>query len=186
MPKDIHLKYASLNCNSLVISQSKSTQSSYLRYLRLQQFDIFSFQETHASPLTIPSLEMQLQAHQIFWTSHCCIASFSSEYILTQISTDAIFSSDRFILCKVHHPHEFYAPFFALNVYAPADSNSERRIFFDSLYDMILQLSDNTISLDRLLISGDFNYDYSRDIITNKGLFKTSKQWVTFLQHYVT
>ncbi|KAI9476606.1 MAG: hypothetical protein EXX96DRAFT_460742, partial [Benjaminiella poitrasii] len=182
----IHIKfnYASLNCNSLVKISFSSTQSSYLRYLRLQQYNIFSFQETHASPSTIPSLDMQLQAQQTFWTAHCGIASFSSDYILTKIPTDTIFPSDRLILCKVHHPHDFYIPFYILNLYAPADSNVARREFFDSIYHMLLHLSDTTLSLDRSLISGDFNYDLCRDIDSGKGLFKTSPNWITFLQQF--
>ncbi|KAI9336056.1 hypothetical protein BD770DRAFT_298783, partial [Pilaira anomala] len=141
-----------------------------------------SLQETHANPTSIPSLDIQFQAQQTFWTPNCGIISFSTDYILTKITTDMYFTSDRFILCKVHHPHNFYHPFYVLNIYAPSDSNTARRTFFESLGDMLFQMID-TISWDNLIISGDFNYDFYRDIQSGKGLFKTSQQWIAILQN---
>jgi exonuclease III len=78
MGKKIHLNYGSLNANSLAKIQSPQTQSSYIRFLRLQNFDILALQETHATDTTTASIEMLLQAHQAFWTPHCGIVSFSN------------------------------------------------------------------------------------------------------------
>ncbi|GAA5802008.1 hypothetical protein HPULCUR_007468 [Helicostylum pulchrum] len=171
-----------LHSSHLVKSASTSTQSSYIRYLRLQQFDILSLQETNTSDSTIPSVNMQLQSLQNFWTKYCGIISFSSNHILTLLDTDNIYVSDRFLLCQISHLHGFYAPYFILNVYAPAISNVQRREFLDSICSMLYQLyASDAISLGRLIISGDFNYDYNRDIIRNNYAFKTSTEWVSFL-----
>ncbi|KAI9262904.1 hypothetical protein EDC94DRAFT_518564, partial [Helicostylum pulchrum] len=90
--------------------------------------------------------------------------------------------SDRFLLYQIFHPHGFYERYYVLNLYAPADSNIRRREFFDSLCSMLFQLhASDTISLTRLIISGDFNYDYNRGIIRNKYAFKTSTDWISFL-----
>lgn len=110
--KKINLNYASLNCNSLIKTQSTAVQSAYIRYLRLQKFDIMSLQETHASPSSRTSLDMQFQAQQSFWTYHCGIVSFSSEFALTLIDGSPLYASDHYLLCKVEHPHQFYEPFF--------------------------------------------------------------------------
>lgn len=181
MSKTLSLKYASLNCNSLVKQNHRKTQSAFIRYLRLQQFDILSLQETHASESSIQSLNIQLQAKQTFWTEHCGIVSFSPTYVLTQVSTAHIFTSDRFILCQVQHPHQFYAPFYLINIYAPSSSQSQRRSFFASILDMLTKLADS-IDLNRLIVSGDFNYDYHRDIASGKALRQTNLNWVSFLQ----
>jgi hypothetical protein len=122
-----------------------------------------------------------MQAQQTLWTKHCGIISFSNDFVLTQIPTEQYYASDRYILCQVHHPHAFYTPFYILNIYAPANPKSERRTFFHSMYQLIRQLSD-TIPLDQLIISGDFNYDNGRDIESGNGLYKTSQEWVLFLQ----
>ncbi|CAO0792481.1 unnamed protein product [Mucor circinelloides] len=161
------------------------TQSSYLRYLRLQQFNIILLQETHVSANTITSIELQLQAQQYLWTYYCGIASFSPEYILTKIATNHLYDSERYILCKVHHPHNFYEPFYILNLYAPASSNNKpTREFFHSIYALLSAISD-TVDLDRLIISGDFNYDYERDINNTHRILKTSLDWLGYLdQHF--
>ena len=119
MSKNIMFKYASLNANGLV-KTTQSTPSSYLRFLRLQNFSILSLQETHAStPEIIESLNMRLQPCQSFWTEHVGIASFSLDYRITIIDTSTHFNSPRFQLCKISHPHNFYVPFYVLNIYAP-------------------------------------------------------------------
>ena len=181
--KHISFNYGSLNSNSLVKTSSATTQSFYIRYLREQQFDILSLQETHATPSTIPSMDTQFQAQQTFWTYYCGIVSFSTNYILTQIHTDHIFTSDRFLLCKVHHPHNFYETFYILNVYAPADSNGARRSFFGSMVTLLYELND-IITWNNLIISGDFNYDLARDIDSKRGLFKTSTAWTSLLENF--
>lgn len=171
------MNYATLNCNRLIKVRSPATQSSFIRHLRIQQFDILCLQETHASPLTIPNLNMQLQAQQTFWTYHCGIVFFSTEYI----TTDHIFQSDRIILCKVQRPNDFYAPFYILNIYAPADSDSNRKTFLQQLYNMLIQMSD-TLSMDHLIISGDWNYDYDRDTQNGRIDYKISSEWVSYMK----
>jgi exonuclease III len=181
MTKKIPFKYASLNCNSIGRAKQSSTQSSLIRYLRLQQFDILSLQETNASTSSIPSLNILFQARQTFWTEHCGMISFSPTYILTPVTTEHIFKSNRYLLCQVQHPHQFYEPFHILNIYAPASSNPDRRNFFLAILNMLTELTD-TIDLTRLIVSGDFNYDYLRDIASGKANHKTNPQWVSFLQ----
>ncbi|KAG1506010.1 hypothetical protein G6F47_010929 [Rhizopus delemar] len=100
------------HCTGSSSSQSSPVQSAYIRYLRLQKFDIMSLQETHASPSSRTSLDMQFQAQQSFWTYHCGIVSFSSEFALTLIDGSPLYASDHYLLCKVEHPHQFYEPFF--------------------------------------------------------------------------
>ncbi|KAI9349940.1 hypothetical protein BD770DRAFT_413155 [Pilaira anomala] len=68
-----------------------------------------------------------------------------------------------------------------MNIYVPADSNVNRRSFFEALSDLLYNLRD-TITWDNLIISGDFNYDMTRDIDSNKGLYKTSTQWLSILE----
>ncbi|KAK4515183.1 Glycerophosphocholine phosphodiesterase [Mucor velutinosus] len=171
--------------NFLVKAGHPQTQSSYLRHIRLQQFNIISLQETHATDTTITSIELQLQAQQYLWTYYCGIVSYSSDYILTKIATSHLYESDRYIFCKVHHPHSFYEPFYILNLYAPATSDHRpRQEFFESIYTLLSTLSE-TIDLERLLISGDFNYDYARDINNASRISRTSLNWLGYLdQHF--
>lgn len=94
--KNIICHYATLNANSLVKSQSSNTQKEYIRYLRLQNFQILCLQETHAStPSIIDSLNILLQPTQSNWTKHVGIVSFSSDYDISIIDTSSSFSSDR-------------------------------------------------------------------------------------------
>jgi hypothetical protein len=98
------------------------------------------------------------------------------------VSTNLIYASERFILCRVQHPHQIYAPFYTLNISAPTSSNFQQRIFFQSILNMLNESADS-IDLTRLIFSGDFNYDCQRDVINGKGLHaKTSLLWVSFLQ----
>lgn len=185
MTKTIQFKYASLYSNSLVKAHHPQTQSSYIHHLWLQQFNIISLQETHATDTTIHSIELQLQAQQYLWTYHCGSVSFSSDYILTKIATSHLYESDKYILWKVHHPHNFCEPFYILNIYAPATSNySIRQVFFESIYTMLSSLSQ-TIDKERLIISWDFNYDYMRNITNATRIVRTSVNWLGYLkQHF--
>ncbi|CEP15119.1 hypothetical protein [Parasitella parasitica] len=179
-----HNNSAPPSVHDLVKAGHPTTQSSYLRHLSLQQYTILSLQETHATETTIPTIQMQLKAQQYLWTYYCGIASFSTDFILTHIATDHLYESERHILCKVHHPHNFYEPFYIINIYAPASSNNkERQEFYQSLYNMLTSLSD-TIDLERLIISGDFNYDYSRDIAKVPRIVKTTLEWLCYLEQH--
>ncbi|KAG1446861.1 hypothetical protein G6F56_009441 [Rhizopus delemar] len=105
------------------------------------------------------------------------ILSFNPNFHFTTIDTSATFTSTRFQLCKVEHPHQFYDPFYILNIYAPAHSNKERREFFDKLTIMLYAMHEH-ISFDRLIIAGDFNYSNFR---LDKISYATFSDWRTLL-----
>ena len=144
--------------SSLIKTASRQTQSDYIRYLRMLKHDIICFQETHAkTPELIDSLNIHFQPQASIWNKHLGIASFSSSFQLSLIDTSSFYVSDRFQLCKVEHPQQFYTPFYILNIYATANSNPERREFFDQLTSMLYAMNEQ-FSLDRMIIAGDFNY----------------------------
>ncbi|KAG1042538.1 hypothetical protein G6F43_011881 [Rhizopus delemar] len=87
--------------------------------------------------------------------------------------------NDRVILTKVTHPYNAFEPFFVLVLYAPANSGQQRQQFFDQVLN-ILHSPALGISLDRLFITGDFNYSYLRPHLSSQ----TSLQWVSFLDDY--
>ncbi|KAI8079278.1 hypothetical protein BDF21DRAFT_399369 [Thamnidium elegans] len=116
---------------------------------------------------------MQLQSLQSFWTHYHGIISFPPKHVLTLLDTDTLLASGRFLLCKVSRPNNFYESIFILNLYAPDNPNTDRRLH-----------ATDTISLHRLIISGDFSYDFGSDILRNSCSFKTSTDWVTFLLDY--
>lgn len=167
---------SSLNCNSLVKTHSKKQQQSFIRYLRLQSPSIYAFQETHATDNTIDTLNILFQGQQTLWTPHCGFVSYSTDYTLTHIQTTLC---DRTLLSRVHHPHDFYQPFYILNIYAPTDSLLARRSFFDSITDF-LSSSQHSINLDRLLIVGDFNYSLYRPRLS----YSTSSRWLAYLDEH--
>ncbi|KAG1517152.1 hypothetical protein G6F46_005989 [Rhizopus delemar] len=85
----------------------------------------------------------------------------------------------RTILTKVTHPHNAFAPFYVLVIYAPATTGQHRSQFFDQLFDL-LHSPTLDINLDRLVITGDFNYSYQRPHLSSQ----TSLQWVSFLDDH--
>lgn len=170
------LHIASLNCNSLVKSNNNKKQSQFIRYLRSLQFDIMTFQETHVSDTTLFTINTQFQAHCSLWTRHCGIVSSNPSFI---ISANMAPDNDRVILTKVTHPYNAFEPFFVLVLYAPANSGQQRQQFFDQVLN-ILHSPALGISLDRLFITGDFNYSYLRPHLSSQ----TSLQWVSFLDDY--
>ncbi|KAI8364596.1 Endonuclease/exonuclease/phosphatase, partial [Blakeslea trispora] len=177
-PKQILCKLASLNANGLVKTTNNSTPSSYLRFLRLQDFSILCFQETHAStPATIDNLNIRLQPTHSFWTPHVGIVSFSLDFYIDIVDTSAYFISPRFQLCKISHPLKFYDPFYILNIYAPVSPSSERREFYSKLAEMLQHLR-TTIPFDNLVILGDFNYSHLRPSTLDR---ETSLEWRTLL-----
>ncbi|KAG1323200.1 hypothetical protein G6F63_013089 [Rhizopus arrhizus] len=174
MKNNILCQYASLNTNSLIKTHAPQIQKDYIRYLRLQKYDILCFQETHAStPELIQSLDIYFQAKESHWTPHVGILSFNSNFYITTIDTSATFISTRFQLCKVEHPQHFYDPFYILNIYASAHSNKERREFFDKLTVMLYAMQEH-IPFDRLIIAGDFNYSNFR---VDRISYATSSNW---------
>lgn len=172
--KSITCQLASLNCNSLVKSASKSQQSSFHRYLRNNKPDIYSFQETHATHENIPALESQLKPTFSIWTKHCGLISYSDNFQLTPLDTQ---QNDRVILGQVSHPNEHFYPFYILNIYAPSHRQS-RQPFFNSILDLLQQhTQQGSVDLDRLIITGDFNYSLARPHLPSH----TSMDWITFL-----
>ncbi|KAI8328039.1 hypothetical protein BC941DRAFT_329074, partial [Chlamydoabsidia padenii] len=136
------------------------------------------FQETHASPVIIPTFESQLQTTHSIWTPHCGLVSYSDNFKLTALDTQ---QNDRVILGQVSHPNDHYYPFYILNIYAPAKSGQARRLFFNSILDLLQQHSQQgTVDMDRLIIAGDFNYSLNRPNIHQH----TSLNWVSFIDEH--
>ncbi|KAG1531701.1 hypothetical protein G6F51_013414 [Rhizopus arrhizus] len=141
---DLNSEQRGSSPEGLIKTHAPQIQKDYIRYLRLQKYDILCFQETHAStPELIQSLDIYFQAKESHWTPHVGILSFNSNFYITTIDTSATFISTRFQLCKVEHPQHFYDPFYILNIYAPAHSNKERREFFDKLTVMLYAMQEH-------------------------------------------
>ncbi|KAG1058193.1 hypothetical protein G6F43_000017 [Rhizopus delemar] len=138
----------------LVESNNANKQSKFIRYLRFLNFDIMTFQETHVS--RIYSL----------WSKH-------NSRLNTPYGLDIVILT---ILTNVTYTHNAFAPFYVLVIYAPATSGQHRSQFFDQIFDLLHSPTLN-INLDRLFITGDFNYSYQRPHLSSQ----TSLQWVSFL-----
>ena len=151
--KPIELQLASLNANSLIKTNNSHTQTNCIGHLRGEKFTILCLQESHAdNEQKIRSLNILFQSKQSHWTPHPLTQTFNSLY-----------SSDRYQLCQVKHPQNFYEPFHILNLYAPASSASARKNLSSRLASMLDTLQDDqTISMDSLIICGDFNYSLLR------------------------
>ncbi|KAG1157862.1 hypothetical protein G6F37_006318 [Rhizopus arrhizus] len=101
-------------------------------------------------------INTQLQARYSLWTRHCDIVSFSPSFIF---SDNLAPENDGIILIKVKRPYNVLAPFWLLVLHSPATSGQQRQQFFDHILDL-LHNQDLDIILDRLFITGDFNYSY--------------------------
>ncbi|KAI9365685.1 hypothetical protein BD770DRAFT_312795, partial [Pilaira anomala] len=181
----IHLQdtgvIAPVNDADIKNGQVKQTQSDYIRYLRLLQHDIICFQETYAkTPELIDSLNIHFQPQDAIWNKHLGIVSFSSSFQLSLMDTSSYYESDRFQLCKVEHPQQFYTPFYILNIYATANGNPDRQKFFDHITSMLYAMNEQ-LSLDRLIIAGDFNCSILR---TQTLSSSTSTEWLNFIDLY--
>ena len=70
-------------------------------------------------------------------------------------------NDDRYILAKITVPAEpNFLPIYILNIYAPADTPSNRKVFFNGLIDYIKGLDSYGDILDSLILAGDFNFQY--------------------------
>ncbi|KAG1046594.1 hypothetical protein G6F43_010926 [Rhizopus delemar] len=154
-------------------SNNTNKQSKFIRHLHSLNFDIMTFQETHVSDNILSLINAQLQAQHSLWSRHCGIVSLSPSFVF---STDLTPENDRIILTNVTYPHNTFAPFYVLVVYAPATSGQRRSQLFDQLFDL-LHSPTLDINLDRLVITGDFNYSYKCPHLSSQ----TSLQWVSFL-----
>ncbi|KAG0805737.1 hypothetical protein G6F57_012965 [Rhizopus arrhizus] len=135
-----------------------------------------TFQETHVSDNTLSIINTQFQARYSMWTRHCGIVSFNPSFIF---SDNLVPENDRIILTKVKHPYNAFEPFWLLVLYAPATSCQQRQQFFDHVLGL-LHNKDLDINLDRLFITGGFNYSYLRPHLSSQ----TSLQWVSFLNDH--
>jgi exonuclease III len=179
MSKNIICQFTSLNACSLIKSNNRQTQTEYIRYLRLQNYDILCFQETQArTPELISSLNIHFQPQSSYWTKHVGIVSLSPFFQISNINTSHIFTDDRFQLCSVAHPQKLYEPFYILNLYAPASNHKARQTFFEQILAMLYGIQDQ-ISFDRLIIAGDFNYSLQRPNILKQA---TSADWLHLLE----
>lgn len=181
MRNNILCQYASLNTNGLIKTNSPQTQKDYTRYLRLQEYDIMCFEESHAStPELIHSLDIHFQPKISHWNPHVGILSFSNNFQVTLIDTSSTFVSSRFELCKVEHPQNSYVPFYILSLYASAHSNKERREFFDQLAHLLHSMYKQ-IPFDRLIIGRDSNYSHLRPGTLTSAI---SSQWHGLLEEF--
>ncbi|CEP09518.1 hypothetical protein, partial, partial [Parasitella parasitica] len=142
---------------------------SFIRYLRGQDLDIFACQETNIPSLhfddRIAMLDMKLQSYQSIWTSKCGLFNFNRNMNMEKIH---ISDDDRIILAKLTVPAEpDLLPIYVLNIYAPADSPQSRTTFYNKLLDYIKSLDSYGDILDRLILAGDFNFQYDLRLPNN-------------------
>ncbi|KAG1037102.1 hypothetical protein G6F43_012930 [Rhizopus delemar] len=161
--------------SSSSVQQYQQTIKIY-KILTLLKLRYYDFQETHASDNILSLINTQFQAQHSLWSRHCGIVSFSPSFVF---STNLTPENERTMLTKATHPHNVFAPFYVLVIYAPATSGQHRSQFFDQLFDL-LHSPTLDINLDRLVITGDFNYSYQRPHLSSQ----TSLQWVSFLDDH--
>jgi hypothetical protein len=123
-----------------------------------------TFQETYVSDNILSLVNAQFQAQHSVWSRYCGIASFSPSFVF---STDLTPENDRSILTKITHPHNAFAPFYVLVIYAPVSSGQHGSQFFDQLFDLLHPPTLGT-NLNHLVITGDFNYSYQRPHLSSQ------------------
>lgn len=160
--KSLNIKFGSLNCRYILKINNPQLSDSFIRYLRLQKFDIFACQESNISSLNfndrIAMLNLKFQSFQSIWTSKCGLLNFNSNINMGTIN---ISDDDRFILAKLTVPAEpNLLPIYVLNIYAPADTIYNKTIFYNSLIDYIKSLDSYADILERVILAGDFNFQY--------------------------
>ncbi|CEP16356.1 hypothetical protein [Parasitella parasitica] len=108
---------------------------------------------------------MKLQSYQSIWTSKCGLFNFNRNMDMEKIH---ISDDDRIILAKLTVPAEpDLLPIYVLNIYAPADSPQSRTTFYNKLMDYIKSLDSYGDILDRLILAGDFNFQYDLRLPNN-------------------
>lgn len=160
--KSLNIKFGSLKCRYILKINNPQLSDSFIRYLRLQKFDIFACQESNISSLNfndrIAMLNLKFQSFQSIWTSKCGLLNFNSNINMETIN---ISDDDRFILAKLTVPAEpNLLPIYVLNIYAPADTIYNKTIFYNSLIDYIKSLDSYADILERVILAGDFNFQY--------------------------
>ncbi|KAK4510240.1 uncharacterized protein ATC70_006413 [Mucor velutinosus] len=110
-------------------------------------------------------LELKFQSVQSIWTSKCGIFNFNRNIHMEKIH---ISDDDRIIFAKLTIPAEpDLLPIYVLNIYAPADSSQNRAIFYNSLMNYIKSLDSYGDILERLILAGDFNFQYDLRLPNN-------------------
>lgn len=184
MIKDNILNLSSLNCNSLRKITNTSARDSLIRYLRQHPSSphIITLQETNAIDHdTTTTFNMLFRSQQSLWSHHCGIVSLDSDLSFQRISID-LNNSDfnkRFIFTKVSSHNQTFASFFLLTLYAPASSTTQRRLFYTALLDSPIFTSIDPHYTDRLIITGDFNFNVYQQQSTRD---RISHRWVSQLQ----
>lgn len=186
MLKDNILNLSSLNCNSLRKRTNPSSRYSLIRFLKHHpsHLHLIALQETNAiDQTTITSFDMSFQSQQSLWTQHCGLvaldADLNLQHIPIDLSTNNHDFASRFIFVKVSSRDHLFAPFYLLNVYAPASSATLRRSFFTQLLDSPIFNSTTPAYCDRLIITGDFNFNMHHHLSSESAPL----QWIAQLQH---
>ncbi|KAK4518015.1 uncharacterized protein ATC70_001365 [Mucor velutinosus] len=110
-------------------------------------------------------LDLKFQSVQSIWTSKCGIFNFNRNIHMEKIH---ISDDDRIIFAKLTIPAEpDLLPIYVLNIYAPADSSQNRAIFYNSLMNYIKSLDSYGDILERLILAGDFNFQYDLRLPNN-------------------
>ncbi|KAK4518334.1 kinetochore-associated Ndc80 complex subunit nuf2 [Mucor velutinosus] len=110
-------------------------------------------------------LDLKFQSVQSIWTSKCGIFNFNRNIHMEKIH---ISDDDRIIFAKLTIPAEpDLLPINVLNIYAPADSSQNRAIFYNSLMNYIKFLDSYGDILERLILAGDFNFQYDLRLPNN-------------------
>ena len=101
---------------------------------------------------------MKFQSYRSIWTSKVGLFNFNKNINMEKVHTS---NDDRFILAKITVSAEpNFTPIYILNIYAPADTPSNRKVFFNGLIDYIKGLDPYGDILDSLILAGDFNFQY--------------------------
>ncbi|KAG2192764.1 hypothetical protein INT46_002424, partial [Mucor plumbeus] len=96
-----------------------------------------------------------------------------------------ITDDDRIIFAKLTVPAEpNLLPIYVINIYAPADSPQNRIIFYNKLIDYIKSLDSYADILDRLILAGDFNFQYDLRL-TGNSLNKQPTSFVSFTDTFL-
>ncbi|ORZ07448.1 Endonuclease/exonuclease/phosphatase, partial [Absidia repens] len=174
--KSTTFRLGSLNCNGLIKINQPQKRSDFIRHLYSLSLSILAIQESHATPSNAILLNRHFPNRQTLWTSSCGLISFSPDYHLTLIN---FMEDPRILAASVSHPSNMFPPFQILVLYAPASSPTLRRTFFHTL-TTALQSPDCPLTLDNLIILGDFNFSLIRPNRTLSGL----DDWLSFLSHH--
>jgi exonuclease III len=165
--KVTNIQIGSLNCRSLSKPSNPTTSQAFSRFLSSSKFEILCLQETHAHDETTQErLNIQLNAQQSIWTSHCGIVSLNPHINLESISVSR---DGRIILCRVSHPNNSFPSFPVMNVYAPA-KDRQRYAFYAQLLQSVSfhnlftnMTTDNPLATQHpSIVVGDFNYDFTQ------------------------